>query len=263
MNFSSYAQDQQHRIASRGMGRAGFITPYLKPGMSLLDVGCGPGSITMELAKVVAPGRVLGVDIDEAAIEQARKAVVDKGVENISFELGDAAALRIPDNSFDAACAASTFQWLQRPVESAREILRVLRPGGVFAARDRARDGDQFGNLTPVLDEALDVYDRISRYRGANHRFGSRLYSTFLQAGFADVATAGSYDEAGRSPVYFYSPFNDPDQARIIVQQGWAEEQKLAEYTAAWKSWSQEPESFMLIARCEAVGWKAVITRPP
>lgn len=257
MSYSSYAKDQQQRIAGRGSQRASFIIPYLKSGMSLLDVGCGPGSITIELAKVVAPGPVVGIDVDATAIEQARKSAADKEVTNASFHVEEAAALSFPDDSFDAACAASTFQWLKTPAKAAREVLRVLRPGGVFAVRDRARDGDLFGNLNQTLRRALRLYDRLSVYRRANHRFGSRLYSVLLHAGFVDVATRGSYDDAGRNPAYFVSPFIDLAQSATIVRLGWADMETLAAFTAAWKSWSEEPESFMLIARCEAVGWKA------
>jgi ubiquinone/menaquinone biosynthesis C-methylase UbiE len=256
VSYSTYAEDQQQRIATRGSHRASFIIPYLKSGMSLLDIGCGPGSITIELAKLVAPGPVVGIDIDRTAIEQACKNAADNGVTNASFRTEDASALSFPDDYFDAACAASTFQWLRRPATAAREALRVLQPGGLFAARDRARDGDLFGNLNPTLRRALRLYDRLSRYRGANHRFGGRLYSVLLRAGFADVTTRGSYDDAGRNPAYFVSPFIDPAQSATIVRLGWADVQTLAAFTAAWKSWSEEPESFMLIARCEAVGWK-------
>ena len=254
--YTTYAQDQQARIASRGAERLNFVLPYLQKGMSVLDVGCGPGSMTLELAQAVAPGKVVGIDLDGPAIEKARKTAVDKGIENVSFEVQDAAALRFSDSSFDAACAASVLQWLARPAAAAREVLRVLRPGGVFAVRDRARDGDLFGNLNPTLRRALRLYDRFSRHRGANHRFGSRVHPKLVQAGFAEVEAIGSFDPPGSNPVYFYSPFTDARQAQEIVDLGWATVEQLAEYTAAWKTWSNDPKSFMLIARCGAIGWK-------
>ena len=85
--YSVYAEDQQRRIVARGSGRAGHYIPYLRPGMSVLDVGCGPGSITIELAKAVSPGTVVGIDIDPAAVQLARKSAADAGVSNISFGL--------------------------------------------------------------------------------------------------------------------------------------------------------------------------------
>jgi SAM-dependent methyltransferase len=212
--------------------------------------------MTIELAEAVAPGKVVGIDFDAPAIEQARKNAADKGVENVFFEAQDASALEIRDDSFDAACASSVFQWLKQPGAAAREVWRVLRPGGVFAARDRARDGDLFGNLNPTLRRALRLYDRFSLHRGANHRFGSRVYSTFLRAGFTDVVTIASYDPPGRDPVYFYSPFIDAVQAQAIIELGWATSEELSRFTEVWKKWSADPESFMLIARCGAVGWK-------
>jgi SAM-dependent methyltransferase len=254
--YSLYAEDQQRRIVARGSGRARFYIPYLKPGMSVLDVGCGPGSITIELAKAVSPGTVLGIDIDPPAVEKARTSAADAGVSNISFEVEDAAALPFADDSFDAACAASTFQWLKRPDRVAREVLRVLRPGGILVARDRAADGDLFDNLNPTLRRAIRLYERLSRHRGLNHQFGKRLHGLLRRAGFVDVETQASYDPGGRNPSYFMSPFIDPTHSAAIVRLGWADPEDLPEFVAAWKSWSEDPNSVMYIAWCQAVGRK-------
>src|SRR5436853_4687301 len=65
---------------------AGFLIPYLRPGMALLDCGCGPGSITLDLAEVVAPGAVIGVDREPTQIAVARELAVERGLTNVSFE---------------------------------------------------------------------------------------------------------------------------------------------------------------------------------
>lgn len=254
--YSLYAEDQQRRIVARGSGRARFFIPYRKPGMSVLDVGCGPGSITIELAKAVSPGTVVGIDIDSSAVQLARKSAADAGVSNISFEVEDAAALSFPVDSFDAACAASTFQWLKRRARVAREVLRVLRPGGILVARDRAADGDLFDNLNPTLRRAIRLYERLSRHRGLNHQFGRHLYGLLRRAGFVDIETHASYDPGGRNPVYFMSPFIDPGHSATIVRLGWADAETLAGFTAAWRSWSEDPNSVMFIAWCQAAGRK-------
>ena len=71
--------------------------------MRLLDVGCGPGSITLGLAEAVAPGEVVGVDLQPAQVEQARALAAERGVANVRFEVASAYALPFPDAAFDAA----------------------------------------------------------------------------------------------------------------------------------------------------------------
>jgi ubiquinone/menaquinone biosynthesis C-methylase UbiE len=94
---------------------AAFFVPHLQPGMALLDAGCGPGSITLDFAEALAPIEVVGVDIDTAALERARKAAEERGVTNLRLEPGDIYKLRFPDASFDAVWTSSTMQWLRRP----------------------------------------------------------------------------------------------------------------------------------------------------
>src|SRR5688572_8059537 len=72
------------QMAARTVTRdAAFLLPYLHPGMELLDAGCGPGSITVGLAEVVAPGGVVGVDLQAAQVEQARTLAAERGVTNV------------------------------------------------------------------------------------------------------------------------------------------------------------------------------------
>ena len=82
--------------------QAGWFLPYLQQGMKLLDCGCGPGSITVGLAKEVEPGCVTGVDISEIDIERAQKSAAEAKISNIRFEVGDIRNLDFSDDSFDA-----------------------------------------------------------------------------------------------------------------------------------------------------------------
>ena len=81
------------RTASR---EAAFFLPHLHPGMQILDVGCGPGSITLGLAEVVAPGKVVGIDLQPMQIEQARALAVERGVDSVRFEVAEAYRLPLP-----------------------------------------------------------------------------------------------------------------------------------------------------------------------
>src|SRR6478736_5739487 len=108
---------------------AGYLLPHLRSGLDLLDLGCGPGTITVDLAARVAPGRVLGIDASANVIEQAR-AGADGAAE---FAVGDAYHLDLPDGAFDVVHAHQVLQHLTDPVAAVAEAHRVLRPGGIIA----------------------------------------------------------------------------------------------------------------------------------
>ena len=111
---------------------AAFLLPHLRSGMRVLDVGCGPGTITLGLAQSVAPGEVVGVDLQESMVERARALAAERGIANVRFDLADAYELPFPDRSFDAALEHRVLMHLADPIRGLREVRRVLRPGGVL-----------------------------------------------------------------------------------------------------------------------------------
>src|SRR3954466_12224776 len=119
---------------------AGYLMRVLRPGLDLLDVGCGPGSITVDLAARVAPGRVLGVDVASAPLEQARGLAARAGVQ-AEFRVGDVYALEADDDSFDVVHAHQVLQHLTDPVAALREMARgVPARGSDRRPRRRLRD---------------------------------------------------------------------------------------------------------------------------
>ena len=121
------------RVADR---QASFFMPALRSGMSLLDCGCGPGSITLGLAKAVAPGEVVGVDIGESQIEKARSSAADQRITNARFEVADLYELTFPENSFDAIFGHAVLGHLSEPSKAMSEMYRVVKPGGIAGIRN-------------------------------------------------------------------------------------------------------------------------------
>jgi SAM-dependent methyltransferase len=174
-------------------GEATFFLPYLRPGMRLLDLGCGPGTITVDLAEVVAPGAVIGVELDPGRVEQARARAAERGLANVTIHEGDVHALPFPDDSFDAVFEHAVFMHLTDPSRAAAEAFRVLRPGGVFGGRD----GDQAGWLWSPPDlgtwaETRQVVQRFRLAKGTDHAFGRRLASVVRKAGFENLVPTAS-----------------------------------------------------------------------
>src|SRR5665213_1303064 len=115
---------------------AAYLLPHLHPGLDLLDVGCGPGTITVDLAARVAPGSVVGIDASAEVIAEARSVADREATSNVTFRVGDVFALPFDDGSYDVVHAHQVLQHVGDPVAALAEMRRVCRPGGLVAARD-------------------------------------------------------------------------------------------------------------------------------
>jgi ubiquinone/menaquinone biosynthesis C-methylase UbiE len=139
---SVYTTDHAESVLSTHRWRtlsnsAQFILPYLKPGMKVLDVGCGPGSLTIDIAKHIQPGgHVTGVENVPDPLQEARKLAEEEGVD-VTFEVADAMHLPYADDEFDLVFAHQVLQHVAQPVEMLKEMRRVARTGnGVVACRE-------------------------------------------------------------------------------------------------------------------------------
>jgi ubiquinone/menaquinone biosynthesis C-methylase UbiE len=260
--------------ARRGIdSSAAFFAPYLAPGMWLLDAGCGPGSLTVDLAQAVTPGTVVALDEDERVVRRAESAAREHSVSNARFVAGDAYRLPFEDKTFDAVWTSSLVQWLREPAVALREMARVLKPGGVYASRDRDRRGDLFGNPNSLVRRAADLHYRQNEaWTGGDFRRGSKVRGLMLQAGFENVITGASYENhSGPDGTRFIVGLYDralrhdvrPRSVEMIKERGWADDHQLTEMLEAWRRWADDPRSFFAICRVENIGWKPAAERTP
>jgi SAM-dependent methyltransferase len=168
---------------------AAYLLDHLAPGLAVLDVGCGPGTITADLARLVAPGRVTAVDASEAALDEARRTA---GLANVDFAVADVHALDFPDASFDVVHAHQVLQHVGDPVTALSEMRRVCRPGGIVAARDSDYAAMTWYPEVPELDSWLALYRDVARRNGGEPDAGRRLHAWARRAGFTDVAASAS-----------------------------------------------------------------------
>ncbi|MBV8463430.1 MAG: methyltransferase domain-containing protein [Acidimicrobiales bacterium] len=169
-----------------------FLVPHLRAGQDLLDVGCGPGTITADLALLVAPGQVVGVDAAPDVVARAQDHARELGLANVRFGVGDLFALGYPDASFDVIHLHQVLQHLADPAAALLELRRVLRPGGVLAARDSDYGAFTWAPADPLLDRWLELYLAVTARNGHDARIGPRLLGLAHEAGFSDVATSSS-----------------------------------------------------------------------
>jgi SAM-dependent methyltransferase len=250
-------------FATRGArAAAGFFLPHLKPGMRLLDCGSGPGTITLDFAEMLAPQVVTGVDWDNYRVGLSITAAKQRGIRNVQFEVADIHHLPFPDASFDAVWCASCLQWVEDKKAAVAEIHRVLKPGGVFAARDRNVDGDIFGNPNPLLRRAWKLHYRFQEGDWGDVRFGGKLRDAFLSAGFENVISTSSYENHGDpdgarwAAGFFCAYLGEQWAVDEIAKLGWESRETIQSMVAAWKQWGEDSLSYYCLARGEAVGWK-------
>jgi SAM-dependent methyltransferase len=242
---------RSHR-ARTAENSCGYLLPHLRSGQRLLDVGCGPGNITIDLAARVAPGAVTGIDL--VVVAEA-----DPAVDNVTFAAGDVYTLDFADASFDVVHAHQVLQHLSRPVDALREMRRVLRPGGILAVRDSDYAGFVWAPADPLLDRWMALYHLVTRRNGAEADAGRYLLGWAQRAGFTDItATSSTWTWA------------DPDTrswwgglwAERVEHSAFAEQaigydlstpQELAAIAAAWRAWATQPDGFFAILHAEVL----------
>ncbi len=163
---------------------AGYLLPHLRPGLDLLDVGCGPGNLTRDLASRVAPGRVVGLDAAAEVVAAAQADADAAGGERVDFVVGDVYGLDLDDDSFDVVHAHQVLQHLSDPVGALREMHRVVRPDGLVAVRDSDYAAMVWAPRDPRLDRWLMLYHELTRANRAEADAGRFLLGWAQAAGF-------------------------------------------------------------------------------
>lgn len=231
---------------------AGYLLGHLSPDMELLDVGCGPGTITADLTRLVK--HVTAIDTGPEIIATARNAAP-----RATFQTGDVHALGFPDDSFDVVHAHQVLQHVADPVQALREMRRVCRPGGIVAVRDSDYPAFAWYPQLPRLDDWLALYLDVARRNGGNPDAGRKLLSWARQAGFADVtATSSTWCFATEQDRAWWGGMwadriRDSAIAAQAVEHGLATQDTLNDLAAAWREWAQSPDGWLSILHGELI----------
>jgi SAM-dependent methyltransferase len=238
---------------------AAYLLPSLQPGQRMLDVGCGPGTITLDLARRVAPGHVTGIDASPDVVADAEAQRVEEAVENVDYSVGDVYSLAHGDASFDVVHAHQVLQHLSDPVKALAEMRRVLKPGGVLAVRDSDYGAFTWSPPEPGLARWLALYHEITARNGAEADAGRFLLGWVRSAGFADVTMTSST-----------WTFADPDArawwgdlwaeriersafADQAVSNGLADEEELHLIAQSWRAWAEREDGVFIVVHGEVL----------
>jgi ubiquinone/menaquinone biosynthesis C-methylase UbiE len=239
---------------------AAFLLPELRPGMRLLDVGCGPGSITRGLAERVAPGEVIGLDLSRETLEEARRDAASRGLTNVRYQEGSVYTLPFADASFDVAYAHQVFQHLRERDAALREMLRVVRPGGLVAVRDVDWGTAAYWPRDPWLDRFVEMHLKAWYRNGGEPLMGRQLRALFNAAGVADLRVTASVwcyttpdDTIAWGDAYADRLLTSPMGGRA-VEYGFASRADLEAMAAAFRAWARHPDALWSFIHVAALG---------
>ncbi|HEY8717220.1 methyltransferase domain-containing protein [Pengzhenrongella sp.] len=240
---------------------AGYLLPALYPTQRLLDVGCGPGTITVDLAARVAPGEVVGLDKSERVVALARETARAAGVTNVTFRAGDIYALPYGDASFDVVHAHQVLQHLTDPVAALRELRRVTRPGGLVAVRDADYSAMTWYPPSEGLDEWRALYQEVTAANHAQADAGRRLLSWVRDAGFDPegiVPSAGTWCYAMPDDRAWWADLwaersTSSDFATQAKAHGLADDVALEHLADAWRTWGTEQDGWFAVLHGEVL----------
>ena len=238
---------------------AAYLLGSLRPGLDLLDVGCGPGTITLDLAEIVAPGRVVGVDAAAGVVEQAEDLRRHRGVPNATFRVDDVYALDAEDGAFDVVHAHQVLQHLVDPVAALVEMRRVLRPGGVLGVRDGDYASFVWAPESSELERWLQLYHQVTARNGGEADAGRHLLGWVQRAGFAD-ATASSSTWTFADPdsrAWWAGSWAERVEHSALAEQavayGLSDPAELARIAAGWRRWAEAPDGFFALLHAEVL----------
>ncbi len=236
---------------------AAYLLPRLAPGASVLDVGSGPGTITVDLARLVAPGTVTALETSEETLSLVRSEAQRQGCDTLAFVVGDVHRLDFDDDTFDVVHAHQVLQHVPDPALALREMVRVCRPGGVVAARDADYAAFTWFPADPALDTWRRLYDGAARANGGEPDAGRRLLAWAHEAGCRGVvATSSTWcfaDPESRQAWggMWADRIVDSAIARQLLGSGMATSADLADVAAAWRSWAAHPDGWISILHGE------------
>lgn len=236
----------------------GYLLASLHGGLDLLDVGCGPGTITTDLARLVAPGCAVGLDRSSGVLAQAHAHAVERQV-SVEFCSGDVYQLPFPDAAFDVIHAHQVLQHLAEPVRALTEMRRVLRPAGVLAVRDSDYACFAWVPADPLLTRWLALYREIARRNGGEPDAGRFLKAWARAAGFRDVrATSSTWTYADPTSCDWWGSLwaDRCEQSALgdqAIASGLSSREELRAISAAFRAWAKQPDAFFMVPHGEVL----------
>ena len=235
------ARHRPNHARRTAQSHAAFLLPHLRPGMRVLDLWCGPASITAGLGD-----DAIGVDVDPDPPT------------DVPVAAADAYRLPFPDGSFDAVFSCAVMQHLTDPPAALAEARRVCRSGAVIGVADADWGGALRYPDDPLLARGMDIQERLRG--GASPYVGRRLRGLLHDAGFARAQSTARGTGGGDAQVAWQAgfqaaAFEAAEAVAVVVEEGIATAEEMAAIAAAWRRWGEDPGAASTGWWFEALAW--------
>ena len=260
MGFSEAILESMRRYTAET--GAAYLLPHLRPGLRILDFGCGPGTLSVGLAKAVAPGELHGVDMEESQIELARAVAASRQQENAVFHVGDVLDLPFDDDSFDVAHCHNVLMHIPDTQAALAEVKRVLKPGGIIACREMICESSYSYPDFDVIRKAWDMFEDLLAGDDGHPQMGKELKGHVVEAGFTNARVTASWDTYSTPAdiAFIYGVANNwflgPDITEAAIKYGAATRVLLNRIADAYSRWKDHPSAVCGIAFGEIVAGK-------
>ncbi len=241
---------------------AAYLLPYLRPGLRILDFGCGPGTISVGLARAAAPGELHGVDMEESQIDLARSVAAANGQDNATFHVGDVTDMPFEDGFFDIAHCHNVLMHIPDTSGVLAEVKRVLKPGGIIGCREMICESSFTHPDFGVIRKSWDMFEDLLAADDGHPQMGKSLKAHLDEAGFTNVRTSASFDvySAPEDVAFIYELANKwflaPEITEAAIKYGAATEALCDAIGDAYARWKVHPGALCGIAFGEAVAGK-------
>lgn len=230
----------------------------VQDGMQILEVGCGPGFVTEQLAERLPNSRITGLDLDESLLKHAVKLMKEKSQENVNFVQASVFDTGLPDNSYDFVVARMLFLHLHKPEEAAIELHRVLKTGGKLVIIDI--DDGIFGVIQPDNEGFQSITKKFTEMQGkagGNRLIGRSLPRLLRKTGFTEIeleTVAVHSDLAGMEG--FQIQF-DPKRFEGFYRNGVLTEKEFSHISQIAERLAEEPDSYAMMLFVMVCGMKS------